>query len=86
MHGKKPLIKRDFRILHDRSDRDGELFAALVTLVKAKAVRLPLQCRDGVMITVAAMRANRTIWPALRLQIFASFFGVLEAWIGEVHG
>ena len=86
MHGKKPLVKRDFRILHNRSNGDGELFAAGIALVKARAMRLPLQCRDIARIAVAAMRANRTVRPALRLQIFAGFFGVLEAWISEVHG
>ena len=68
-----PFREREFGTVHDRSDRDGELFPALrfAALVEAGAVRLALEALDLRLVGVAAVGADRAVRPALVFQPLA---------------
>ena len=69
-------FKRDFGSLKQAADRDRKGLMAVLALVESGARGLAL---ERVMIVYrAAMRADTTIRPYLRLKILAGFFGVLK--------
>src|SRR5690606_1959899 len=82
----KPLVQRDFGALEHSSNRHRELLAARVALIDPGTVRLTLKRRHGFRIGVAAMRAKRTVRPALLFEIFAGLVSILEDWVIQFHG
>ena len=62
IHCLKPDMERDFRPLHNGTDRDGELLAAGIALETAGAMFLA-EHPGYAFAEGAAMRALRAIWP-----------------------
>src|SRR5208283_2279181 len=83
MHRYEPLVERNFRPLHNRSDRHGELLATGIALIDARTMGLTVKARDCKGVAVAAMGAKRNVRPALRLQIFTRLLRIMEAGIGD---
>lgn len=81
---KQPLVKRDFAVLEDRADRDGEGLDAVFALVDAGARGLASQFRDAVGVAIAAMGANRTVGPVQGFQMLAGFVGVAVNGVGKI--
>src|SRR6266480_4024412 len=71
------------RTLHNGADRDGERLAAVLAVVDASAEALAFHLLDAVAHDAAA-RANRTLRPQHRFEIFASGFVIVEDRIAEV--
>ena len=77
-----PLVQRDLAALKDCTNGYRELFAAILALVYARAVRLAVQY-IVILAHAAAVRANRTIRPADSFKVLAGLGGVLEMWFVE---
>ena len=78
----KPLVQRNLAALKHRADRNRVLLAAIVALNQASAVRFALKALGRER---TAMRAIRTLRPALRLKVFAGIVSVDEAGSGAVQ-
>ena len=83
MDGEHPFVQRDFRVLHHVAKCDGELLAAIVALVEARAVLASLQRCSA---HGAAMVAHGAIRPALRFKVLTRLVSVIEAVLRNVHG
>src|SRR5271165_2105925 len=70
----QPLVEWDVRILADRPDCNCEAVKTFSTFVQASANFLRWVCCylvDALLFRIAAMRADRSIWPAQLLEIVA---------------
>ena len=84
MRGKKPLMHRNMRTLVNGANRCGKLLHAFPTTVKAMAGSF---ANDWIgRIDYAAVRANRTIWPADGFEMFPSCGFVIENFVCEIEG
>lgn len=80
----KPFVERDMATLVDRANCHREVFAALIALVQAWAMRFTLKACD--VLYRSAMRTDWAIGPAHRLKVLAGFGFVCEDWIGKIGG
>jgi len=78
-----PLVQRDLASFKDCANRYRELFAAVLALVHARAVRLAIQ-RIVILAYAAAVGADRAIGPADGFKVLSGLGGVLE--MGFVEG
>jgi hypothetical protein len=86
VHRQKPLGERNLAALHDRADRHRELAVALGAIVQAGPMGIALTLGDLLLIGVAAMRTERTIGPADRLQGFAGLIVIGKSGVLEIGG
>src|SRR5690606_16165129 len=78
-----PLVQADFGALEHSANSHGKGFAAFVALMNARASRLALQLLNAGHIAVAAMGADRTVWPMNGLKVFPCLLGVCVNFVVE---
>jgi hypothetical protein len=83
LDGLKPQVKREMAILEDRADPHGEGLAAGVALPQAGAAGLASQAANALLVTIAAMRANRAFRPQVSLDIGESGFLIVKIALDE---
>jgi anti-sigma factor RsiW len=80
----EPLMQRDMAALVQSADRRRKRLPAVLALVDARAGALAFHF--GCVADGAAMRADRAIGPAQRLEVLPGFFFVVEYRASQVHG
>jgi len=81
MERHQPLVQRDVAVLEDRSNGDTELLSAGPAVEQARpsvALCALLAGQSRGFVQDAAVRADRTVRPALRFEVFPCLISVLK--------
>ena len=74
----KPQVQRGVAVLKNAAHFYRERLKALVALTQAGTRSLAIQATDLLSRAVAAVRANRTVWPQKCLNVLVGGFFVVE--------